>query len=504
MDEYQNQKNIRVISSQSDAGRLTHDLNKHLAAGRQAVGQDSFFRLRLKYSLGLAAKSAPSYYPGALIPGPGGPACHEIDRGNLLFDQFLFLLQFDDALAERLCNQTQLECKNRRTTKATGRKLTTRKVPPGDPWLWPLIEEPGLRFVDDGCAVLPVVSHAVPAGDRHLAVDNLSARTAYLFDLSRQSKFTVGSVEELLATIADAWFIPAGGHHRWSLEALSGARTALIQYEPAVTKKNLLPFLFELEAMASQASFCHNRTSIAQGIFGENFIDVWQAPVAKLGGTELCLPERLFDELINLSGRGFAPVIINEYWLVADGNHRLTASHIWNILKYAEHLEWCLDNIEFQRRVTGFAAALEDGLLGQPAGIRPVSLHQALSHLSHFLCRPEWRSRLLSYTRPQIRRHKFIAELPVVCLPEYLSGAVVKSLYDEGLALRRACPSLYETMAQDQNLVLPPRASYHFTDAALLPWFTVLRAECSSFRHRKTAPAKHGKNGSAATSIRRS
>ena len=65
-------------------------------------------------------------------------------------------------------------------------------------------------------------------------------------------------------------------------------------------------------------------------------------------------------------------------------------------------------------------------------------------------------------------------ELPVVLLSEYLSQAVVKGLYDEGIEIVRACPSLYEEMASDQLLVLPPRASYHFTDAALLPWFKVL------------------------------
>jgi hypothetical protein len=70
--------------------------------------------------------------------------------------------------------------------------------------------------------------------------------------------------------------------------------------------------------------------------------------------------------------------------------------------------------------------------------------------------------------------YDYIKELPVVFLPEYLSQAVVKSHYDEGTKIERACPSVYETLALNDSLVLPPRASYHFTDSALLPWFTVL------------------------------
>ena len=51
-----------------------------------------------------------------------------------------------------------------------------------------------------------------------------------------------------------------------------------------------------------------------------------------------------------------------------------------------------------------------------------------------------------------------------------------------GTVVERACPSIYEAMSLNEHLVLPPRASYHFTDAALLPWFTVLKTSCGTKR----------------------
>lgn len=196
--------------------------------------------------------------------------------------------------------------------------------------------------------------------------------------------------------------------------------------------------------------------------------------------------------MINLSSRGFAPVVINEYGLVADGNHRLTAAYVWNILKYCQDLPWCLENDQFQKRAAAFAGAVQNGLLKTNSPVSPISIHQAFGHLSHFLCRPDWRARLNSYTRPLLKRHDFVSELPVVVLPEYLSGAVVKSLYDDGEKIERACPSLYEAMSLNSHLVLPPRASYHFTDAALLPWFTVLKTSCGT-KHRNKVFGQRGR-----------
>ena len=65
----------------------------------------------------------------------------------------------------------------------------------------------------------------------------------------------------------------------------------------------------------------------------------------------------------------------------------------------------------------------------------------------------------------------------------------IRACYDEGKRVVRACPSLYEEMSKDGDLVLPPRASYHFTDAALLPWFGVLSRDNQQENVTRRIPA---------------
>jgi hypothetical protein len=292
------------------------------------------------------------------------------------------------------------------------------------------------------------------------------------------------AIAELLEIVSKAWFQSKAGQSpvTWNDKALSAARQAIVKYEQSIEEDNLLPFLFELEGMTSHITLNDNRSIFARGVFAGNFIEVSMMPLVSINATEFCVEERLLDETINLTSRGFAPVIINEYNLVADGNHRLTASHLWNILKFAQDLDWCLENGDFQKRVASYPEAVKKGLLKQDGRLNSISLHQCLSHLARYLSRPDWRARLVSHIKPLLRKHDFIDELPVVVLPEYSSGAVVKSLYDEGIARQRACPSIYEALWKDENLVLPPRASYHFTDSALLPWFTVLKTGCGTKR----------------------
>lgn len=458
VDLYQSEKNIQVVSG--SIGMAGGEPDRHIDSG-------TFFAWRLKQALGLESAS-PSYFPGAVIPGPGGAACAELLRGNLLFEQFQFLLDFDGEAAERifrLAGESHSEFSQ--TEQAPPRFFSSQATGHGA-WLWKYVEAPELFFLHQ--LDLP----PRPAAHAGLALSALAA-------LARQKwrEVQVGAescaLEDLLGLISRAWYSSTRGAVVWTEGALQAVRLAVLQYRSFVDDENLLPFLFELEAMASYLSLGEKKRSFARGVFAGNYIEVAMAPITSIKATEFCVRERLFDEVINLSGRGFAPIVVNEYGLVADGNHRLSAAYIWNILKYTQDLEWCLENDHFQKRVADFGRAVEKGLVGQAGTISAVSLHQALDHLAQFLCRPEWRARLNNYTKPLLKSHDFIGELPVVHLPEYLSGAVIKADYDDGIATMRACPSVYEAMADNENFVLPPRASYHFTDAALLPWFKVLR-----------------------------
>jgi hypothetical protein len=489
LEAYRAQKNIHVVSNSNiEEGNLVFGNVRPgaPAAKKPSSTSKAFFARRLEMSLTTASDEsaalvkdwAPSYFPGSLIPGPGGTTCAEVARGNLLFAQFQYLVAFDDETRNRIA---QLSINTKPTPSLS--RLFCREEASSEAWLWQYVEEPKLYSLHQ--APLPK-SDTTPGPAQVLTI--LKATAASLLQAAAAQNFDQRSVSNILTLVAQAWFSPSSGLSpvTWGEGAVSESRAALVRYQKTITEQNILPFIFELEAMASHLSLGEereDRKSFARGVFAGNYIEVAMAPVTSIKPTEFCVRDRLFDEVINLSSRGFAPVVINEYGLVADGNHRLTAAYVWNILKYCQDLEWCLDNEQFQRRVAAFAGAVQKGLLKTKSPVSPISLHQALSHLSYFLCRPDWRARLNSYTRPLLKRHDFISDLPVVVLPEYLSGAVVKSLYDDGERIERACPSMYEAMSLNNHLVLPPRASYHFTDAALLPWFIVLKTSCGT-KHR--------------------
>jgi len=501
VDAYQKQKNIHIVSAPLSAETNapgTNPSSTNLPTMRPTpqrhIADSSlhhFFHLRLQMALDNQSSpqsnantkdkdALPSYFPGAVIPGPGGVHCSEVVRGNLLFDQFKYLLQFDQEMFDRIKGLTlsnnfgQIESVY---PEAAPSRLFSSQAQTDEEWLWHYVKAPKLFFLYQAANNSRAKEENQKEATGSIQVLKSFSRIAQaLKDSAEKNNFNDQSVIKLLSFISRAWFKSTTGLSpvTWGEAALQKVRETLAQNTNAINSLNILPYLFELEAMASYLSLGEKHESFAHGVFAGNFIEVAMASVTSIKATEFCVRERLFDEVVNLSSRGFAPVIINEYSLVADGNHRLTAACVWNILKYCQDYDWSLDSQDFQRRVGTFAAAVKDGLLKNKADLCPVTLHQALNHLAYFLCRPDWRARLQSYTKPLLRRHDYIYQLPVVMLPEYLSGAVVKSLYDDGMTVERACPSIYEAMSLNEHLVLPPRASYHFTDAALLPWFTVL------------------------------
>jgi hypothetical protein len=222
---------------------------------------------------------------------------------------------------------------------------------------------------------------------------------------------------------------------------------------------------------------------VASGWYSNTWLDVGFMPLSQIRATELCVPERLIQELLNLPARGFAPVVVNEFDSVADGNHRVTSSWIWNILKHAIHTEWSLDNDEFQ-------VAVKDYVNGHREALGQVSLYESLKQLARFLADSNIRHQLSYTLKPMMRRTRAIRKLPVVMLPEYAMGTVEKGSYDQSGVLLRVPPSLYSELALSSDLVLPARASYHFTDAVPMPWFEVVK------RDRFTRTENHGTQSS--------
>jgi len=101
-------------------------------------------------------------------------------------------------------------------------------------------------------------------------------------------------------------------------------------------------------------------------------------------------------------------------------------------------------------------------------------VREALLSLSRILVDTEMNAVLHDSVLPHVSQYYPVTHLPVLLLPEYLCGAVIKGPYDEGLGSFRVDPTVYETLAQDRSYTLPARGPYHLTDRALLPWFTIL------------------------------
>ena len=357
---YQEQKKIQVVTtSQLNFG------NEIATAQAKDVcttlASTLFYQLRLKAALAQGTDFAsetkvamPSYFPGPIIPGPGGLHCHEVNRGNLLFDQFKHLLSYDLKAANRLQQASPAYQAN----KTNPTSLFATQAPAPEEWAWTNVAEPQLSFLHQ---VMETTEDKPSPSYQFDTLNALQNQAQTLYDLAKLDSFSLSTVTTLLRLIRQAWhqsiFIDPA-------QAEAAAQPALLQAaqflkdNQEIIGDNLLYVLFELDAMIAYQSISANLHTFASGVFAGNFVEVALYPLVKLGATEFCVRERLFDEVINLVGRGFAPVVINEHGLIADGNHRVTASWIWNILKFtaAKGLDWSLDDQEFQKAIGEYFA----------------------------------------------------------------------------------------------------------------------------------------------------
>jgi hypothetical protein len=484
LQAYKQQKKIHVVSSSKNISltNFGHKFqNEHCPQEKIAFFTRARINAALQYYSTLVKNPAqdklPAYFPGHTIPSPGGLHCQEIYRGNLLLTQFRHLLSYDEQTRRRLSGANPLKT-----------PAFTLSPVEASAWAWQTVEQPELVFIKQNSSASQEkpddkeVETILAIIEKQLATDYARLKANHFNDLQAMAQF--------LSTIQDFWFHSPNKHSpgTYGSKALGLAQSLLRKEATGINKKNLAAFAFELEALTSFQSISEKHIfreakHLASGLFAGNFMEVFNLPLENFQATELVLSDRLLDEIINSFSRGFAPIIVNEYGLVADGNHRITTTWLFNLLKFCQSENWCLEDASFQNRIALFfkeCASARSKLLPFKKALWPVTTHEILKHLQIFLSNPEYRSRLKSYIAPLISRHGYITELPAVLLPEYLGQAVVKESYDAGLKIERACPSLYQAMAQNKHYVLPPRASYHFTDAALLPWFPVAKKETLS------------------------
>ncbi len=228
---------------------------------------------------------------------------------------------------------------------------------------------------------------------------------------------------------------------------------------------NVLAVAFELEALLTRSAVAWF-TPVGWGMFGGSWLEVGFLPISQIRATELVVPHRLLDELVSIYARGFAPIVINEWGCDTDGTHRLAAAWLWNLLTTVPGAEIHQDSAVLQRAVEAFAQAHREDM-GE------LLLREVLRCLQLFLTDETYFARLKAKVIPELRRGK-VRELPVMLLPEYSWGTVIKGSYDDGDGAFRVCPSVYWTLRQNSALTLPARGPYHRTDRAVAPWCEVM------------------------------
>jgi hypothetical protein len=474
---YEKQKKIRVVSTTSKFNKRhskyhrlmleTNIENAHELINRSK--QLTFISHRLSAALTDNSQNVPAYFPGQMIPAAGGPNCQEIYRGTLFYEQWLKLFEFDAGFPniekfQVMLNKTKNEDNESIFELKEVSSYQSQETRANWPWLF--ISKPKLSIIH------------FPSIDEKTDTTKCQSKEKDAF-IEMLTEFCMSAVnshsklEEILSIIHSLWTDTDTTPITYSNHAIAATEELFNTYSNNISAQNILPFLFELEAFASYMTYSDNLNIIAQGLFADNWLEIGLLPLNVLRATEFCLSERLLDEIINLTQQRFAPIVANEFYSVSDGNHRLTASWLWNLLKYTSNCIWALDNQEFQEKVADFC---NEQIIG------PITQCEILHHLSVFLANPKYRSILINQVKTILPKYGYINSVPIVFLPEYLSTTVVKDLYDSGKSIRRVPLSIYQTLAEIKEAVLPPRASYHFTDAALLPWFSVLpsAASCNS------------------------
>lgn len=401
------------------------------------------FGPRLQASLKRVGGQPPILFPGL-------PLALELFRDNSKEPGKSSELTID--LFRRIAS-LQLECGP--STQQTDDRITSAL--PNKKWSWQFMERPALEQI-----ILNTSARALDTDPEKQLFPNIRQLTKRA--ISRPFKDQrLAEMRSILETIHTAWSRAA---------APSYSESSLLAAEEIISRElssngdlNIIPLLFEIENFAATETIFKRMSPLASGMYGGVWLEIGTMPLHSVTGTELCQSSRLYDELISLANGHTAPLIVNEFGCLADGNHRLTAAWIWNILSALKNEIWSLDNPDFQSSVSSVIA----GLNGK---ISLVSQHEALHHLDVFLCDESLRANLVENLQ---NKHAMqpISELPVIPLLEYSTLAVIGEAYCDSQDCVRFEPGTYELFTKQPNVVLPARACYHFADRVPLPWFSI-------------------------------
>ena len=444
---YEAQKELRVISPSAEL--LYRGIPSMpamlLGNGALEVLWGEYYGLRLAVAAHGTRKQYVARFPGHTVPGSGAGANTRY-TGSLALERFEHLLSLAGGLPS--------------IGPFTGRYCTPKHIIEDAPfvaWPWDGVEQPRLKILVPACM------------EDTAKQEEKSELLCWLRkEVESLVKPEVVPVRELFALISSAW----SSYTRprvYAPETIRAARHILNEVKANTRKEwcDWLALAFELEACLSYIEHSWPLNITSYGVYKGCWVEVGRLPIARIQSTELVVVKRVLAELVNIRVKGFAPIIVNELGCDTDGTHRLVASWLWNLIQELDPHALVADHPELTHPVKRFVEA-------HARDMGPAVVREVLRSLAEILADAEMREALTTEVSPYVTRYYPVTHLPVLLLPEYSCGAVIKGPYDEGVASYRVDPTVYEHLARDPSCVLPARGPYHLTDRALLPWFEIL------------------------------
>jgi hypothetical protein len=444
-EKYLSQKGINLRWRETYGARSDGELYLPLKSLAAQMKRDAgalrrwqhLFAPRMSAASSLRSAQAPSLFPGHAMHIPASARDSKATESETAHD----------ALPYHQFLKLQSICADPSHTDSN----LSSDTPDSNGWPWSQIGEPEIVMLD-----------LAPGLERNKPTRDHTELGAQIESIVATNVIGVDVMRHCLDRIHEAW-APESRSFAYDETILMVACEILSKQE--APPPNLISIFFELELFASYSTMLLNQISIGSGFYAGNWLDVLAVPISRLKATERCHAERILDEMKNLRDGKTAPVVINEYGCVADGNHRLTAAIVWNMLNRCQSATWALENDQFQKHIAQAASdLLDNGSI--------VALHEGLRCLG-ILLSDEGMKKSLMRLKKSIKEHS-IESLPAVPILEYSSLAVVASLYETSGTLLRFLPRMYEILSEQNNLTLSARACYHFADHVPLPWFSVI------------------------------
>lgn len=432
---YETQKHLHVITAHPR--KLKYQNLLKMPAGFPNSKLWKFYGPRLELALFGNGASHLTHFPGHIVPGMGEGRRRKI--GSLSFEKFLHVLDLHGGFPHPPHEHNFFY-----STEEINQPV----------WLWEKVPKPYLQIIHP----VKVEEKATPTRKHELVV-----RLDHELDLMlKQWRIPT---KKILNFVRRNW--SPDTKVRWTESSLSIAQDLFLQAKSIAQDIDWLSFVFEVENCVSRIQYSQKLNLHSWGQFNGCWIEVGSLILSEIHSTELCVTERLLAELISVRTRGFAPIVVNEFGSDTDGTHRLTASWMWNLLQTLKGLEFSFENKKFQNAVYRFIRIYKKEM-------GPVITHEILRVLQEIISDNGMFNILCVQILPGIDNYKPITRLPVLFLPEYSAGTVLKSLYDDGIGAYRVNPVIYEVLSKNRHLVLPPRGPYHLTDRSILPWFQIL------------------------------